>query len=62
MKRSVVVRTSLIAGASTLAIALISSHVVAQSVNYRALEDLYGEAVTTTVTGKCKRPATPQRT
>jgi outer membrane receptor for ferrienterochelin and colicins len=52
MKRLPVGRELLFAGVSALAITAASSTVRAQSVNYGALEELYGEPVTTSVTGK----------
>lgn len=52
IKRSQVVRTLLLAGISTVAAAAIHPGVRAQSVDYGALEQLYGEPVTTSATGK----------
>lgn len=46
------IRGLLLAGVSAAALATGASTVRAQSVNYGALEELYGEPVTTSVTGK----------
>jgi outer membrane receptor for ferrienterochelin and colicins len=52
MHRTIAARSVLLAGVSALAITLASRPASAQSVNYGALEELYGEPVTTSVTGK----------
>ncbi len=52
MKRFPVSRKLLLAGVSALAITAVSSTTRAQSVDYGSLEQLYGEPVTTSATGK----------
>ena len=52
MKHFPAVRELLLAGVSALAISAMTTTARAQSVNYGALEELYGEPVTTSVTGK----------
>ncbi len=52
MKHIPAARGLLLAGVSAFAITAIARNASAQSVDYGALEELYGEAVTTSVTGK----------
>ena len=52
MARIATARALLLAGASGIALAISSPVAFAQSVNYGALEELYGEPVTTSATGK----------
>jgi iron complex outermembrane receptor protein len=52
MQRIATARLLLLAGVSTATLCAVTTAVRAQSVNYGALENLYGEPVTTSVTGK----------